>query len=478
MKHTAVVAIHHLPCLHQDSRRLATNQYEISGLVMISNGLTESLHDPEKDTQDPEPLSITCVPVGDPGNSADTNTHLGAVNMPYEIGKYEVTVAEWSVFLNAVASKKDLHGLYDERMSKDPVAASIERSLSDNGFYHYLPIAGKERYPMTYVSYYNALRFCNWLQNGQPNQLQGEDLVEASIEDGAYSFYQLDNGEEGAVANKEALYFLPSEDQWIKAAYYAGGGLHNKYWLYPTQHDLPPNNGDPTNMIVEAEACYSNIARLPLMKPGLQPVDFYEKSQGSYGTCDMGGNVAEWITKSDSAYSKNLIPMTRGPSWASQSYEESQRTYPAKTYGTPEVALGNNSIGFRIARLGHDFPNTKLLSHHTTLKTTRTLLKDKNHDLKTICDIIQWGLFFVDVSTLVLMLGGAICSMILLTLGPLLFAIALQEIPLLALCFSLEISFSVVLLLTLCSFLMDWMTDSGYTFDLVLSLLDAIKLLF
>ncbi|MCF7729606.1 MAG: hypothetical protein K9M81_04470 [Chthoniobacterales bacterium] len=33
MKHTAVVAIHHLPCLHQDSRRLATNQYEISGLM-------------------------------------------------------------------------------------------------------------------------------------------------------------------------------------------------------------------------------------------------------------------------------------------------------------------------------------------------------------------------------------------------------------------------------------------------------------
>ncbi|KAB2643789.1 MAG: hypothetical protein DVB29_04535 [Verrucomicrobia bacterium] len=32
MKHTAVVAIHHLPCLHQDSRRLTTNQYEICGL--------------------------------------------------------------------------------------------------------------------------------------------------------------------------------------------------------------------------------------------------------------------------------------------------------------------------------------------------------------------------------------------------------------------------------------------------------------
>ena len=35
MKHTAVVAIHHLPYLHQDSRRLATNQYELSGLARI-----------------------------------------------------------------------------------------------------------------------------------------------------------------------------------------------------------------------------------------------------------------------------------------------------------------------------------------------------------------------------------------------------------------------------------------------------------
>ena len=33
--HTAVVAIHHLPCHHQDSRRLATNQYEIFGLARI-----------------------------------------------------------------------------------------------------------------------------------------------------------------------------------------------------------------------------------------------------------------------------------------------------------------------------------------------------------------------------------------------------------------------------------------------------------
>ncbi|MCF7729891.1 MAG: hypothetical protein K9M81_05940 [Chthoniobacterales bacterium] len=37
MKHTAIVAIHHLPCLHQDSRHLATNQYEICGLTLLNH---------------------------------------------------------------------------------------------------------------------------------------------------------------------------------------------------------------------------------------------------------------------------------------------------------------------------------------------------------------------------------------------------------------------------------------------------------
>ncbi|MCF7728883.1 MAG: hypothetical protein K9M81_00795, partial [Chthoniobacterales bacterium] len=40
MKHTAVVAIHHPPCLHQDSRRLATNQYEICGLKAVSTAVS------------------------------------------------------------------------------------------------------------------------------------------------------------------------------------------------------------------------------------------------------------------------------------------------------------------------------------------------------------------------------------------------------------------------------------------------------
>ena len=453
----------------------------LSLLVVISYGVSEVVPDPKTNSQDSASLTIAFVPVGDVGNSSDVITHLGAVALEYQIGKYEITVAEWSFFLNAVATKEDPHGLYDERMSLDSMAPSIERSLRDDGTYHYTPIPGKECYPITYVGYFNALRFCNWLQNGQPNQLQGDDLIKASTEHGSYAITRSPNGEEQAEWSNNALYFLPSEDQWIKAAYYAGGGLYNKYWLYPTQHDLPPNSGDPTNMIVEIGACYSNIATLPLMNPGPQPVNFYEESQGSYGTCDMGGNVAEWITRSDPAHPNTLSPLTRGGSWASPFPEDSKRTDPGRIFDASEAALGNKCIGFRIATLGNNFSKKNRSSMQPSIKTTDTFEKIENHDLKIIADIIKWGLFFVDITMLVSMLGGLLCSMIFLLLGPELFAIVLLEVPLFALLFSIgEISFSVTLLVTLCSFLMDWITHSGYSdyaFDIVSLLLDLLKLL-
>jgi hypothetical protein len=59
MKHTAVVAIHHLPCLHKDSRRLATNQYEICGLDVISLEQLPETANPENPHQEYQPISAS-----------------------------------------------------------------------------------------------------------------------------------------------------------------------------------------------------------------------------------------------------------------------------------------------------------------------------------------------------------------------------------------------------------------------------------
>ena len=51
--------------------------------------------------------------IGDAGNANDASTGLGSVNYDYYIGTYEVTVAQYTEFLNAVAAS-DPYGLYNE----------------------------------------------------------------------------------------------------------------------------------------------------------------------------------------------------------------------------------------------------------------------------------------------------------------------------------------------------------------------------
>jgi sulfatase modifying factor 1 len=56
-------------------------------------------------------VTIDWVTVGDPGNAADT-TGYGAVADAFRIGKYEVTIGQYTDFLNAVAAT-DTSSLYN-----------------------------------------------------------------------------------------------------------------------------------------------------------------------------------------------------------------------------------------------------------------------------------------------------------------------------------------------------------------------------
>ena len=73
--------------------------------------------------------SISLVPVGNPGNVADSaitaawaavrpRNWPGEVDYNYSIDAYDVTLAQYTQFLNAVA-KTDTYGLYNSYMSTD-----------------------------------------------------------------------------------------------------------------------------------------------------------------------------------------------------------------------------------------------------------------------------------------------------------------------------------------------------------------------
>lgn len=100
------------------------------------------------------------VTVGNAGNAADT-TGYGAVSYAYQIGKYEVTNAQYGAFLNA-AAQTDSYGLYNTSMA----SFGITRSGSSGSFTYSVTGALANR-PVVYVSWFGAARMANWMMNGQ-----------------------------------------------------------------------------------------------------------------------------------------------------------------------------------------------------------------------------------------------------------------------------------------------------------------------
>ncbi len=224
---------------------------------------------PSQDDLDSDGVGDTCetppvtpasrLVVTNQTNGPDANG-FGSVSYDYSLSLYEVTNREYTTFLNHVA-RSDPFTIFDPNMATDAATGGIERQ-GVAGAYHYRVIAGFEDLPVTWVSYWDAVRFANWMVNGQPYGASGPSTTET----GAYTLQGSDEATTSAGSrNPSAEWWLPSEDEWYKAAYYCG----MVSWYCP-------GNG------------YFGSG------PGFSGVD------GSpFGQFGMGNNVAEWI-ESDS----------------------------------------------------------------------------------------------------------------------------------------------------------------------------------
>ena len=240
-------------------------------------------------------VNIETVTVGDAGNAADSTTgDYGAVADVFAIGKYEVTISQYTTFLNSAASVTSdsyIVNLWNANMTSDLIIAGISRS-GDGSLvspYSYLVI-GSGNHPIAYASWFDAARFANWVNNGAING--------ASTETGAYTLNGATNGV-GFTVNPGATWFLPSQDQWYKAAYYRGGETNAGYWDYPTQSDSAPGNtiGGATNQAnSKLGGVYSvtQSASLSFTQNYLTDAGVFSNSASAYGTFDQGGNVIEW----------------------------------------------------------------------------------------------------------------------------------------------------------------------------------------
>jgi formylglycine-generating enzyme required for sulfatase activity len=312
------------------------------------------------------------VLVDDPGNAADSRpvtigsntSYLGNVESLYRIGLHEVTNAQYAAFLNAVADS-DPHGLYHDNMGDgsygtfpDLLRGGIARS-GVAGSYAYASIAGRENLPVNWVSWESAARFANWMHNGRQSNA-------ASTEYGAYDF-------SGAIPISHAAsskYWIPTADEWYKAAYYKSDSANAGYWTYPTQSDVAPVPGPMNSTPNQANFQADNFDFGQGVDHGdMTPVGNYRLSSGAYGTFDQAGNISEWIE--DVSPIDPAARTTWGGAWRWNDSE--QLRYDGRSHAPADA--GSFVRGFRLAstpyatpkkiiQFGYDNPDTGYLPSH------------------------------------------------------------------------------------------------------------------
>jgi sulfatase modifying factor 1 len=324
-------------------------------------------------------VGIETVTVADEGNTGDTEimgldgtTGYGNVAYTYDIGKHEVTAGQYCEFLNAVA-KTDTYGLYNSDMDSNSFGCQITQN-GTSGTYTY-DFSGRPSgteadwvdRPVNYVSWGDAVRFSNWLTNGQPGRIIPVAQDANSTERGSYVL-------DGAMTDVELLavivpdttqratwasgskpyYLLTSEDEWYKAAYYNPGS--SSYYDYPTSSNTAPgymndsgNLSGTGNLFIEDGIDPGNYATHDgdggtngIGSPYYRTeVGEWENSDSPYGTFDQGGNVWEW--------NEAIIGSARGLRGASFHYYDYYLHASNRYYNPP---TGESIIiGFRVSEV-------------------------------------------------------------------------------------------------------------------------------
>lgn len=276
-------------------------------------------------------FEVEFVTIGDPANAADTTgdpNPAGSVLYDYRMGKYEISRA---------------------MIEKANAAGGLELTLDPMAF---VPGGPRPAMPATGVTWFEAARFVNWLNtssgsspaykfNTQPGE-PGYDF-DASIQ----LWVGGDAGFDAAnpFRNSQAKYFLPSVDEWYKAAYHdpnanlgAGG-----YWDYPTGSDSPPipvASGTVTGTAVYSQPIGA-IADVTLAG-GLSP----------HGVMGLGGNVFEW-EETELDLVNDAVSASRGLRGGDSNFGAnfliaSNRQEGGPAGGQPPAG-GSPNLGFRVA---------------------------------------------------------------------------------------------------------------------------------
>lgn len=224
-------------------------------------------------------IQMLRVPAGEfkmkslPGGGYDESKDQDpASKLPlFYIAKYETTVAMYTEYLNNTGREG---AGWNDRMSNSNRCGIVQKGASPSFTYSVMP--GRENYPVTYVSWYDATAFLRWCGLRLPSEAEWEKALRGGI--------YLDGDKTKQRRNPLAERRYP----W-------GNESANANGVYRCNYD-----GDDDGF------------------PYTAAVGSFSKFNSPYGVCDMAGNVAEWtLDWYSTSYHVGLdgFRMVRGGSW-------------------------------------------------------------------------------------------------------------------------------------------------------------------
>lgn len=186
----------------------------------------------------------------------------------YYMARYETTVAMYADYLNEVGGEG---AGWNRRMTRADRCGIVQ-----NSDHTYSIVEGREDYPVTYVSWYDAMAFLQWCGMRLPTEAEWEKALRGGL--------HLDGDEAKQQPNP-----LPERP-------------------FPWGNEAPDANGVyRCNFDGEADG-FSHTA----------PVGSFAEFASPYGICNLAGNVAEWtLDWYSTSYHAGLdgFRIARGGSW-------------------------------------------------------------------------------------------------------------------------------------------------------------------
>ena len=262
-------------------------------------------------------FTLDFVPIGNAGNGNDAGAGGGSYFSPYGGVSYKYRMGTYEIPQSAIdkAAMSGLNGMPTGSWSGEQPSANI--------------------------TWFQMASFVNWLNTstGHHKAYILNDRLSKMTPWSTESAWQ--EGGENLFRHKDSYYFLPSENEWYKAAYHKNDGVTNNYYDYATASNYAPVDAVGTD---ESYAVYAYTTTTPVS---------VNNSGGlsAYGTRGQGGNISEML---ESVYSDfgNYNPdenrVIRGGDW----YDgvASLRSSSRDSFSLWWNGSGSNlTLGFRVA---------------------------------------------------------------------------------------------------------------------------------